>query len=103
MATAKTDADWLTIDANSLPPIIKDKYDAYKQAYHAMKAARQDFEATMTEAASLAKGKRMIFGYNFGKLSIAVVADDRKPAKPKNNVLSLAVFLDKQSAAGYAV
>lgn len=98
---AKTDADWLTIDATTLSPELAEAYAQYKASYKLMKEARQAFEQSMADGAGLAEGKRLIFGYNFGKLSIAVVEDDRKPAKAKNQTLSLSAFLERQEASGH--
>ena len=44
----------------------------------------------------------MIFGYNFGKLSVAIVADDGKgKAKPQAPKLNLAQFLASQAQGGH--
>ncbi len=50
----------------------------------------------MREDNDAGKGSKLVFGYNFGKLSIAIVPDTDKPkatAKPK---LSLADYLKQQ-------
>ena len=82
MAREQIKADWLNVDPSSLPTSISRAYDAYKSAYAEAKSARADFERAMTEAAGLKPGKRLIFGYNFGKLSIAIVADEGRSPKP---------------------
>lgn len=97
------DAEWMTIDASTLSPAIAKAYAEYKEAYRMAKALREDFEKAMSDAAGLNGGKRLIFGYNFGKLSIAVVDDDRKPSKAKQSTLSLADFLARQEASGHRV
>lgn len=99
---AKQDANWVEIDAGELEASLKSAYDCYKLAYREMKALREAFERAMAEAAQVPVGKRMVFGYNFGKLSVAIVDDDRKPssAKPK---LSLADFMAQQQASGLRV
>lgn len=79
--TTKTDAVWTTVDVATLPTDTKAKYDAYKAAYLAMKDARNEFEQQMSAVIAPLTGKRVIFGYNFGKLSIAIV--DGQVAKPK--------------------
>jgi len=85
----KTDAVWHTLDTDALPPPILSKYDAYKEAYKAMKAERLEFETALAKAIDPPKGKRVIFGYNFGKLSVAVVDDDAKAkAKPATTTLA---------------
>lgn len=90
-------ADWIEIDPATLSSDQRTAYDQYKQMYRSMKAARELFEAEMQ--AGVRGGERMIFGYNFGKLSVAIVADDRKPAK-QSKVKSLADYLAERSASG---
>lgn len=98
MAVAKQDANWVNIDIDSLPLDTKDAYAAYKAAYQAMKNARGKFEERM--AMDIPQGQRMIFGYNFGKLSVAVVEDDRKAPKAKATTQSLSDFLKSAQANG---
>ena len=76
---ARTDAVWVEVAVESLPQQAQEAYQYYKSQYTAMKGARETFENAMATQAKLPEGKRMVFGYNFGKLSVAVVADDRKP------------------------
>lgn len=99
MAKAKTDATWINIDVSTLGEQELAAYNAYKASYQAMKAAKTQFEEGLEASAKLAAGTRMIFGYNFGKLSVAVVEDDRKAAKPKATTQSLSDFL--KSAQGH--
>lgn len=89
----KQDANWITIDIGTLDTAMQNFYQNYKDAYKAMKDRREEFETEMNERASLPQGQRMIFGYNFGKLSVAVVEDDRKAPKAKAATLSLSDFL----------
>ena len=97
---AKQDAVWTEINPDTLPTDVKSAYDSYKEAYRCMKSARQGFECFMAEVAEVPQGKRMVFGYNFGKLSVAIVDDDRKPAKATPAKQSLADFIAAQQAAG---
>lgn len=90
----KQDAVWVEIDPETMAPEQTAAYRAYKEAYRAMKAQREGFEASMAQG--VPEGKRMIFGYNFGKLSVAVVDDDRAKAKPKAVKMSLAEYLEQQ-------
>ena len=96
-------AVWSEIDPSTLPEQIKHAYVYYKDMYRAMKEQRQSFEEAMTNAAELPQGKRVIFGYNFGKLSVAIVDDDRKPAKAAPAKQSLADFIASQASAGRRV
>lgn len=95
----KQDANWVNIDIDSLSGEQLDAYKAYKDAYRTMKASREAFENIMGR--NIPQGQRMIFGYNFGKLSVAVVEDDRKVAKPKATTQSLSEFLAQAKAHGH--
>lgn len=95
---AKQDATWVEIDPTTLSPVQAQAYARYKEMYREMKAQRQHFEECMS--LGVAQGQRMIFGYNFGKLSVAVVEDDRKATKPKQAKLSLDQFLAMQQNSG---
>lgn len=88
MAKATSTATWTQIDTETLPTAIAKQYANYKSAYAEMKAERKAFEDALVAMLSVPTGKRAVFGYNFGKLSIAIVDDDAKPAKA-----SLAVSL----------
>lgn len=96
---ARTDATWIEIDPTTLPDGVQAQYDHYKTIYRQARQAREAFEARLAGASGLGEGKRMIFGYNYGKLSIAIVDDDRKPAKA-NPKLTLAQFIATQADAG---
>lgn len=97
---AKTDAVWTTIDPTTLPVPVAKQYTCYKEAYAEMKAERKAFEDALAALSGLpGHGRRMIFGYNFGKLSVAVV--DAEPAKPSaSGSTSLADFLKSTAASG---
>lgn len=96
----RTDAVWVNIDPSTLLEHQQRLYAEYKEAYRMMKAARKEFETSMNSASP--DGKHMIFGYNFGKLSVALVDDDRKPAKPKAAQMTLADYISTMSAQGRA-
>lgn len=95
---AKQEANWVNIDTDSLSVELKNAYIEYKGQYQAMKKAREQFEGLMGK--DIPQGQRMIFGYNFGKLSVAVVEDDRKTAKPKAQTQSLSDFLKSAQGNG---
>lgn len=99
MAKSPSTANWLTIDPASLSIPQQKQYARYKAAYAEMKAEREAFEADVRAAANLPAGQRLAIGYNFGKLSFAVVADDAKPAPAKGS-LSLSDFLRTQATLG---
>lgn len=94
----KVKADWITVDVDTLAPDLRARYDAYKACYRAMKEARTAFEDAMQS--NVPEGERMICGYNFGKLSVAIVPDERKPAQAPKGVVSLAEFLRVRAEAG---
>ncbi len=96
MAKSTSTANWQNVDIATMPADIRKAYDAYKAAYTAMKADREAFESAMRSAlaSAMPKGKRAVFGYNFGKLSLAVVDDE--PAKPSaKGAISLADLIRK--------
>ncbi len=95
------DTSWTNINVNTLDQEHQDNYTAYKAAYALMKEAKQCFEAGMRDKAGLPKGKLLVFGYNFGKLSLAVVEDDRKTASP-SKTKGLGDFLAMQAASGHS-
>ena len=98
MATKST-LTWTEIDPASLPDVVKIAYDDYKEQYRRMKHCREVFEQHLNESVSPPEGKRIVCGYNFGKLSIALADDDRKPVKAKATG-SLADFLASAQASG---
>lgn len=97
MAT-KSELTWTELDPETLPPAQAAAYAEYKALYRKMKAAREAFEAGFQTAAP--DGKRFVFGYNFGRLSIAVAEEDRRSRKPTQAKASLADFLSAQANSG---
>lgn len=95
---AKT-LDWTDIDPTQLPRQAQEAFADYKTAYRAMKAAKEHFEQTARAGIPTPEGKVVRFGYNFGKLAIAL--DDasaaKASAKPK---LDLSAWIAAQQAAG---
>lgn len=83
-------ADWREVDAETLPNGLKVLYSDYKSAQRLATDSRTAFEAAFTEMASVPTGQRLGFGYRFGKLSVAVLPDDRPLAKPRKAALTLA-------------
>lgn len=87
---AKSELNWLTIDIATLTTDQRKAWDAYKAQYAAMKAAREEFEHLIAKAANPPAGKRVVFGYNFGKLSVALADDDAKRSAKPSSSTSLA-------------
>lgn len=100
MAKERIAADWVEINPETLSTSLNAAYQTYKDAYRVAKEYREAFEREMQRAAELPDGKRLVFGYNFGKLSMAVVDDDRKPKVASKSSQSLSAFLASQQAAG---
>lgn len=98
MAKHDTQAEWFEIDPATLPTETKSHYDNYKALYRDMKAKRDAFEEAMQ--AGVPEGSRMVFGYRFGKLSVAIVPDDRKAKAAAKSTQSLAEFLASQAQSG---
>jgi len=83
--------DWTQLDPDTLSPELRKAYDDYKAANKAAHTMRNVFEAMMTNAIDPLDTEKVIFGYNFGKLSIAIVPAD-KP-KRRTAAVSLADYL----------
>lgn len=97
MAKANSTLTWQEIDPASLPDHVAKAYAEYKGMYRAMKEARMAFEDTLQPGAP--QGMRIVCGYNFGKLSVALAPDDAKPVKARASG-SLADFIAAQQASG---
>jgi hypothetical protein len=97
-----SEANWMDIDVETLDVEAQKAYGEYKAAQRKAAALREAFEATAVASLDIPQGKRMVFGYRFGKLSAALVEDDRKPAKTKQSKGSLADFIAAQVSGGHA-
>lgn len=93
---------WIEIDAEGLDREGAKLYRELKAAQKAAREAKEAFEEYVREGADVPKGKKLVFAYNFGKLSCAIVDDDgkAKASKPKQ---SLAEYLAAMKAAGRRV
>lgn len=93
---AKTEtANWVDINVDTLSLAERGAYDAYKQAQREAAELRSFFEKLMNEHAP--EGKRLVFGYRFGKLSAAIVEGEAKPAaKAAPKALSMAQLMQMQ-------
>lgn len=101
------DLTWVNIDPTTLAPEQQRLYDTLRETRRLAAIARTAFEEgvnkAMADAGALPAGSRMVFGYNFGKLSAAITADDRKPKKAANPALSLDAWLVRETASGARV
>ncbi len=83
MAKTDTKLDWNEIDPATLQPEVAKAHAAYKAIYAKAKEAREQFETLCTKAAELPKTHRLVFSYNFGRLSIAIDLADVKRTSSK--------------------
>jgi hypothetical protein len=97
---ARTDAVWVEIDASTLKGECASAYAEYKAAYKVAKEWKQRFEIRMEQEANLPEDKRLVFGYNFGKLSVAVVENDHKAKVTKAGAQSLSQYLAGMTQKG---
>lgn len=92
-------AYWNEIDPATLSAKQATAYEAYKALYRTMKAARVTFETMMQQ--DVPEGYRMVFGYRFGKLSVAIVEAQELALKAQTkSKLSLADFLAAARSSG---
>ena len=102
MVKAKSELTWVEIDIEALDESLRTPYELYKKAYKEMKALREAFEQDMNDAHDLPDGKRLVFGYNFGKLSVAVADKVVEKAKAQGKQ-SLGDWLKTQANSGRRV
>lgn len=100
MAKRESNAVWIEIDPTTLSAEVKKDYDSYKEEYRLAKIAREAFEESMRASVEVPAGKRLVFGYNFGKLSVAIVEDDGKRSGTTKSAMSLSAFMKSQESAG---
>lgn len=96
----KRDAQWIEIDPATLPEGVRKDYEAYKEEYRLAKIARETFEEALRAQANVPEGKKLVFGYNFGKLSVAIVDDDGRRKSAGKSAVSLSAFMKSQAEAG---
>lgn len=99
MAKSPSTLNWQTLDPATLRVPVAKQYERYKSAYREMKAERDAFEQALREDAGVPDGMKLVIGYNFGKLSVALAPDDAKPSTAKGTT-SLSDFLSSQATAG---
>lgn len=98
-------SDWREINPETeLSEELRKAYEHSKAQYKIYKEARNAFELIMQEtfASGLAEDEELKFGYNFGKLSIAVGEKrERKPRKAAEDKQSLGDWLKQRHADGH--
>lgn len=100
--SANAQANWRDLPVELLSAEAQVAYSEYKDAQRKAAALREVFERLASDQLAPPAGMRAVFGYRFGKLSCAIVDDDRK-AKPKATATqSLADWMAQQQASGRA-
>lgn len=95
-----TTLTWQNIEC---PAELAGEYAQMKVIYRQYKEAKEAFERAMNSHArdnGLPESLELKFGYNFGKLSAAVVERSAPKAKASGKVASLASFLAAQDSSG---
>lgn len=100
MAKTQSEAQWQEIDVDTLSDGLRTAYEVYKEAAREAAKLRTEFEAQMNAelAEALPQGTKCVFGYRFGKLSMAVVKDEAKPKAQGKQ--SLGDYLKGMQSAG---
>lgn len=84
---------WHEIDTGSLQGEQLKAWQTYKAQYAAAAKTREHFEALLRKEAQLPEGRRLVVGYNFGKLSVSNLVDDGAGNKSSKRAVSLAAAL----------
>ena len=92
--------DWLNVEIEQLSVESRERYEASKLAYRAYKAARDAFENGMQDEYNTPEGSELKFGYNFGKLSVAIGPKTQRKVKSEAVKQTLAEFLAAQAESG---
>ena len=88
-APVKTpEADWQSLDVDTLSPDLQQLYLAYRKAADHANTQRKAFETAMQSKLELPSHLTLACGYRFGKLSVAIVPKSRP--KSSHSALSLA-------------
>lgn len=95
-------SDWQTVEVSKLPAEIQEFYADAKGVYKEYKLAKGIFESEMQAlfADKMPEGCELKFGYNFGKLSVAVGPKVERKAKSAAQTQSLGDWLAGQASAG---
>jgi hypothetical protein len=93
--------DWKTVDVAELPATLQSAYLDMKTQYRQYKALKDEFEQLMQGhvADQLPDNCELKFGYNFGKLSVAVGPKRAEKAK-KQDTGKLEDWLAQQASSG---
>lgn len=86
-------SDWTELNVETLPAQARMAYNKLKQAREAARVAKDAFETAARDGMDVPNGVRVVFAYNFGKLSIALAPDDAKQGKASAKAVSLTDWL----------
>ena len=102
MASEKSELQWTNVNVEELPEALRDLYTESKEAYKAYKIARDAFENAMQVGYGdhLPDNSELKFGYNFGKLSVAIGPKTQRKVKSEAVKQTLAEFLAAQAESG---
>lgn len=105
MATSTDSLIWHNVETDDIPRSSLDFYNAYKTLQRQAAVARETFEADFAAALGITPTgpSRLVFGYKFGKLSIAVAPNDKPKPTPKRTTSTLADFLASARLTGARV
>lgn len=83
--------NWKTMDVATLGAKAEALWQAKRDADKMARTAREAFETHVLGLVTIPEGKRLAMAYNFGKFSVALVADDGKAraSKPSATPLTL--------------
>lgn len=77
MATEKEKLDWTTVNTLAFAPSVQPLWDAYQASIKATSKARDDFQTALVKdmhaAGNIPAGMETVFGYKFGRFSVAFV------------------------------
>jgi len=86
--------NWTEVDPASLDAEAQALLNTSKAKYREAKAAREAFEAYMQRFAP--EGKRLVFGYNFGKLSMAIAEAVAAVVKASKGAVSFSQLIARR-------
>ena len=95
-------SDWNEVSVDELHVDLQQLYADSKAAYKVYKARKAEFELAMQAqfVTDVPSGCELKFGYNFGKLSVAIGPRIERKGKAKESKPSLGDWLASQQAQG---
>lgn len=85
----ETKLNWINVNIDALGATLKRKYQALKEAQQKAKAAREEFETAFLveskKAGKIEAGESLKYGYNFGRLAVAIVDEEETKGTKKKS------------------